>query len=246
MTDLSLSPATAADRHVFYSKYKSTIMAAAAKHHTCGLCLLAQAANESSWGRSRGVLDDNNLFRFPCLAAGAMALLIAILPSDAVKAAAPNLEVAVFDRVYVNDAYGFALPLPPHYKACYVPPYGAGNVVVLIRESRHCSTRILSPSIVISAFYGQQSPDARADMAKKFCDSARSVATQLHFGSEPLFKCDDKSRGSTTLYAVKAASEVSNWIEYEYCVTIHKTKIGQEPSNAEMSSIFSAVRFLRP
>jgi flagellum-specific peptidoglycan hydrolase FlgJ len=62
MDDLPLSPATPAERRAFYAKYKATILAAAAEHNTCGLCLLAQAANESSWGRSPGARDHNNLF----------------------------------------------------------------------------------------------------------------------------------------------------------------------------------------
>jgi hypothetical protein len=167
-------------------------------------------------------------------------------PGNAAQGPAAGLEeVSVFENVYINDIYGFALPLPAIYKACYVPPYGAGGVVTIIPQKQHCSTRELSPSIVISAFYGKKSPDSQTDLTKVYCDTGHSVETDLRFGTAPLFRCSDESKRLITFFAAKATSESGDGSSYDYIITIHKTEDGSEPSNKNIERIFSAVRFLR-
>jgi hypothetical protein len=163
-----------------------------------------------------------------------------------------EIEISVRNHVYLNDEYGFALPLPSAYTGCIGglggeggAVMGAGHFLTIVPREYGCSSQNPSRSINIYAQWAFHPDRTTETAADEICASREASASQAHFGNDPMFRCNQAGRsGEVEFFLIKARPEGSQPRATEFHVTVNG--FGTDPSAVEtrVDKILSEARFL--
>jgi hypothetical protein len=159
---------------------------------------------------------------------------------------APSLAQEAFlaDKTYINDIYGFVLPIPARYTACTVPPLGSEHGFVLLLRQRDCKGTESAAQIGIDARWSNTIDASSAQADQESCGQAPAMQTQMKFGDQPLYRCANSSSSEREYFAIKVVRLGSKDTAVSYGISIRNADCTKTACERLIGPLLAGARFL--
>ena len=169
------------------------------------------------------------------------ATLVAIL--FVVPLASPKAEEAYLaGATYINDVYGFILPLPQGVRACTRPPFISTHGIVIRLRGQRCQPSV---SLLGVGGYWSNSEDPQSRLTiEQFCGGGEILSTTIHFGPLPVYRCAKATTHERTYYAVTNVTVRAKSTAVAYVMSLRDTSCDERECEIMIAKVVAEARFL--
>jgi len=153
-------------------------------------------------------------------------------------------EMGVFNNVYINDTYEFALPMSLETKACIGASYSGEHGFPILLSNSSCRKISSSPHLFVSASWSNTGDERSIGARQANCGGGGIVPTSVRFNRKTMFRCVDQGKRPATYFVIRNLKYEGSERAIAYSVFLYNMKDEQRVVEHDLDKIFSQVRYL--